>query len=734
MLKCLVFVLYGAIVAILAVATFVEKGKGAAYVSQAVYGAWWFYVLWAVLSVCTLVYMYKVKLHQKISVYLVHLSFVLILVGAITTATTARRGMIYLPLEQVQNSFMDDSDNNQELPFTITLNSFEVDYYSGTSAAADYTSHFTLQDGDSSTQMRVSMNKIASYMGYRFYQSDYDQGGSWLSINRDVYGIPITYCGYILLAISLVWMLVSPKGSFRRIIKQLQLVKTSLVIILFVAPSILLASENTPPQTLTKQQCAALEDLQVVYNNRVMPISTLARDFTLKLTHDDSYGDLSYEQFFWGWMLFPTEWENEPIFEVPMSDRQKFLGLNQYSSYRDMFTSKGIYKLKHYIANTDPKIQSALYKELVKLDEQVQLIAMLRSGAMVKIFPHQDTDGNLAWYSPIDSLPRSMEQGQALFIKKSFDLLMSAYAASSDKDFGELATKMVLYQNKYGVDSILSPSKVSAERWYYRLPVTTFLYRMNLALGLLALMVIVWGKASRYMVRAANISLVGTSAITLVALSVFISLKWYVSGHIPLVNGYDTMVLMGWCGAIVSLLVHRVSALFSSMGVVVVGFSMLVATIGGLNPQITPLMPVLNSPYLTIHVCLIMAAYALFAFTFLAAIVALVCGRSNAQLVHRTTLFSRLLLMLAVVLLALGIFIGAVWANVSWGRYWAWDPKEVWALITMMVYSLPLHTASLSWFRNDKLFHIYLVFAFLTVLMTYFGVNYYLGGIHSYVN
>lgn len=160
------------------------------------------------------------------------------------------------------------------------------------------------------------------------------------------------------------------------------------------------------------------------------------------------------------------------------------------------------------------------------------------------------------------------------------------------------------------------------------------------------------------------------------------------------------------------------------------GFALLVSYLGQMNPQITPLMPVLVSPWLSTHVSLIMMSYALFAFMMLNGILAL-CLRRSARMLM---LLSRLLLYPAVFFLGAGIFLGAVWANASWGRYWAWDPKEVWALITFMVYGAAFHARSLRIFRSPLFFHIYMIVAFLTVLMTYFGVNYILGGMHSYAN
>ncbi len=733
-IKTISFSLFTVIAIVLATTTVIEKFSGTHYVQTSIYGAWWFYLLWIVLTISSLIYFYRSNLHKKISTFMLHISFVVILLGAIVTALTAQRGMIYLPVGVTQNSFTDSNNNKIQLPFEITLKLFEIKYYSGTNAAADYMSNVVFsQNGKEVSEKIVSMNKIAKYDGYRFYQSEYDNSGSWLSVNRDIYGIPITYTGYVLLVLSFIILLVSPKGAFRRLLKSPLLQKGMMLGVMCIWATISNAQSSKIPQTLSKEQCKMLEDLQVVYNERVMPLSTLARDFTLKLTGSDNYKDCSYEQFFWGWFFFPTEWENEAIFEVPQSKKQKFLGLERQSAYKDFFTSKNIYKLNHYIRNVDSKKEIALHKELTKLNEKIQLIAMLRSGAMVKIFPYKNNNGKISWYSPKDSLPEEMDLGQSLFIKNSFEMLLSAYASGNSAEFSEIADKIVGYQKKFGEDSLLKPQKVEAERLYFSIPVTALLFRMNLFIGILSVIIIVLNKKKQLNKIIGNILNVDI-LFSWVLIAIHIALKWYITGRMPLSNGYDTMIFLGLSISTIIFCLRKSFLLFTAMGTTLIGFTMLVATLGGLNPQITQLIPVLNSPFLTTHVCLIMLSYALFAFTFINGIIALTLGRSDKNLLDRLSIYSRIFLILGLVFLAIGIFIGAVWANVSWGRYWAWDPKEVWALITLMFYSLPLHSSSIKIFRNKIVFHIYMIFGIIVVLMTYFGVNLVLGGMHSYVN
>ncbi|MFI3296744.1 MAG: cytochrome c biogenesis protein CcsA [bacterium] len=736
-MKYTTFILFAVMIITLAAATVIEKLFGTTFVHSSIYGASWFYIFWGVLSVVALLYMHRSKLQKKLSTYLLHISFILILLGAITTALTSTRGAFYLPVGVERNDFTNSDGSISQFPFDIKLNSFDVEFYAGTNAPADYVSHIFISDNEKVTELLVSMNSIGRYKGYRFYQSDYDKGGSWLTVNRDIYGIPITYTAYILLLLSLIFLLLDPRGAFRALLRSPLLRKSSVAVLLFVSlllPSTLSAANDNVPHSISVEYAKSLDELQVVYNNRVMPVSTLSRNFTMKILGDTEYKNLSSSQFFWSWLFFPTEWENVPMFEVPQSDKSKFLELNEVAAYADFFTDKGVYKLNHYMRNADPKTQPALYKELVKLNEKVQLVAMLRSGAMVKLFPYSPDNDNITWYAPSDILPEEMDRGQSLFIANSFQMLLSAYNAQDDALFTGMVDKFVSYQNRYGGESLISPYKMRAEQLYYRFPVTTILYRSTLTIGILALLIIMLARNNKRLQRLASRLLVVNIVHAICFLIFHIGIKWYITGKLPLMNGYDTMVFLGFSIAIITFIIRKSYPLFTALSSMLVGFTMLVATIGGLNPQITPLVPVLNSPFLTSHVCCIMLAYALFAFTFINGILALTVGHNNTELRNRLTVYSKLFLFVGIAFIAVGIFIGAVWANVSWGRYWAWDPKEVWALITMMVYCLPLHNRSLKIFNNTTFFHAYLVCAIVVVLMTYFGVNLVLGGMHSYVN
>ena len=289
-----------------------------------------------------------------------------------------------------------------------------------------------------------------------------------------------------------------------------------------------------------------------------------------------------------------------------------------------------------------------------------------------------------------------------------------------------------------GGETVLSDSRITIEKLYNTLPFATILSRVNLVVGLIAFGFYLWwtacpGKCRRNR-RAIECIFIGWQVISLLLLSFVIVLRTVISGRLPFGNGYETMLSMAWFVLLFASVFWRRFKWVLPFGLLLSGFSLLISHINQMNPQITPLMPVLSSPLLSLHVSCIMAAYALLSFTFLNSLSAYLvrCFSSDSDIWHIQAVFSRFLLYPALCLLSLGIFIGAVWANVSWGAYWSWDPKEVWALITLLVYMLPVHTGWLPAFGRDKVLHLYLLGAFFTVLMTYFGVNYFLGGMHSY--
>ena len=703
----LTLILYILLIVVLAVATFVESAKGSSFVMEHIYQSVPFIVLWGALGVLMIFSLWKKTFFQVGPKILLHFSFVVILIGALTSFLTSRKGMMHLRMGEPTFQYVEDETRRVlDLPFTLTLDTFYIDYYPATEAPADYvcivtsdelratsghaeqdSSRFTLH---ASLTHTISMNNILMHKGFRFYQSSFDEDGrgSWLSVNYDPWGTGITYAGYILCVVAMIGLMAHPKGGFRRLLKkatsdELQVTssmgqknirtkenKGGLKIIL--CPFVLMSKKKRYLLLVTcslslvalfafaqgtkslrvvpLEEAESMKRMQVIYHDRVVPLNTLARDFVRKLYGEDSYEGLTPEQVLLGWQSATGD-------EL------------QAMSNELRATSDGPRAMR-------------------ELEEKRALVQMLQNGTLIRPLP---ADGS-----------------------------------------GEP----------------LSKAKVEAELLYNRIPFTKILFMFNLTMGVVLLVTSsfrqknIRTKESKGIFRKFLCPYVlmskGRKYSSLVARSLFLFallfhltgylLRWYIGGRIPLSNGPETMLFLALCIMVLAWVMRRRFAPALAFGFLLSGFALLVAYLGEMNPQITPLMPVLASPWLSLHVSVIMMAYALFAFIMLNGVWAL-CVPREAE---RLEVYSRLMLYPAVFLLLAGIFMGAVWANVSWGRYWGWDPKEVWALISVMIYALPMHKLPSSLGRGTKSFHVYMIVAFLSILITYFGVNFFLGGMHSY--
>lgn len=682
-LKRLLIAVYIWLVCLLAIATFLEQACGTDFVEKYIYHTFGFCCLWGILAALAVMAFIRRQLWKHLPTLLLHGSFLVILAGAMLTFVGSRKGYVHLTVGNKVGSFVEqESGRRIDLPFTLLLDSFRVEHYPGTEAPADYVSHIRIlrsgQDTDSASCSRtVSMNRILSEQGFRFYQSSFDEDkrGSWLTVNYDPWGIGATYAGYVLLGISMIGLLFSHRGEFRRLMNHPLLRKGGVFCLLLLAGSMQVQGRTLPALSIRQADSLAYE--QVIYHDRVVPFNTLARDFVVKLTGRPSYAGLTPEQIIGGWLLRPDVWQYEPMIYIKNRELCRLLNLKTpYASVADLFDGQR-YRLQDFWQGRQEtgRKMSPLEKAIVETDEKVGLILMLQKGTLIRPLPK---DGS------VKPLPLS---------------------------------------------------KIRAELIYNRIPFSKCLFMFNLTVGLLAFFHLVYcglrhsSERSGLLRRINRFLVVALYAAFLFQLFGY-GLRWYVGGRIPLSNGYETMLFMALCTLVLACLFRRRFPFTVPFGFLLSGFALLVAHLGQMNPQITPLMPVLVSPWLSMHVSLIMMSYALFAFIMLNGILALCIRRHERMLM----LLSRLLLYPANFFLGAGIFMGAVWANVSWGRYWAWDPKEVWALITFLVYGMAFHSKSLSAFRRPLFFHIYMIAAFLTVLMTYFGVNYVLGGMHSYAN
>ncbi len=741
LLKILSFSLLALLTFLLAIATIVEDKLGVSFARTYIYNASYFIILWGGLVASSLLYLLKKRSYKQKFSFMIHLSLACILLGALVTWLSGQKGLVHLRKGERLTSCISEDDERIDFPFSLELKDFSICYYSGTNTAEDFVSDltFTFPDGEV-LQKSVSMNKIISIKDYRFYQSGYDEDedGTHLSVSYDPYGVRITYFSYGLLLVSLLLFFFGKGSRFKELLRSPLLKSSLLILLLSLLPIKAVAQNQTSdlkvlPQELAEEFC----DLYILYNGRICPLQTLAKDFTLKLYGKSSFQNYSVEQVFTSWIFFYSDWSRVPMIEIKSAYVQELLSLNgDYASFRSFFNRRGYYKLNSYLSDIYRGKKVFDRKGLEKANEKYSIIAMLRMGRLVKLFPYWRKDGQVQWYAPNDDLPKDMSSEQENFISKAIGYLLELVEKGDYPAFSSFCSKIKKYQRKELGDSEQSfVSLIQMEKYYNRMDYTAFLFKFCLVLGLLSffyfIRCLVRRQKPQQSVRyVLNLILI----IIFIYMTAFISLRAYISGHFPISNGYETMQFLAWLSLLASLLLQFRFQILLPFGFLLSGLSLLVASLAS-SPQITMLMPVLSSPLLSIHVVTIMVSYLLFAFMMFNGLVALYLHfffKDCEEQVQYLHLISQILLYPALFLLTIGTFIGAVWANLSWGRYWGWDPKEVWALITMLIYSFPLHARSIKAFDRPIFFHAFVVLAFCSVLFTYFGVNYLLGGMHSY--
>lgn len=652
----------------MAVGTFLSK--------DGYYGAWWFVALLALDAVAAVVTIVLRKYWREPHNLLIYASVPVMLLGGGLTMMTGEHGTLVLKPGVEREGVM--------------LEHFEVVNYPGTRTPMDFVSQVTI-DGEPYT---ISMNNIARHKGYRYYQEDYDgEGGSTLSVAHDPWGIGVTYAGYALLVAGLVWMFLDKRSRFRRMLKG-----AAVLAMLFLAQT-----ATAAPRTLPRDVAARMGKQYVLYKGRVCPLQTLAKDYTTKLYGRATYQGLTAEQVLAGWMFYYGEWTEEAM---PT-------GKNQRAT-----------------------------------EEKQALVQMVANSTLLKIYPLRDSTGDLQWYSQNDPLPLSVGEDEYIFIRKQLGYCQELVVEGNFETLGTVFEKTREYQEKQAGGLLPSAGRVKAERVSNALTAGRWLPMVLLVFGLVAFGVLLWGRNTKKL-TVVQVVVHGSTALlggaTLYLLLVFV-LRWVVGGHVPLAGGFDTMNFLSLVIGVAALLfrsklstgVHGGTPLRgfgqdvhggTPLLLLAMGFCQLVAMMSGSNPPVTNLMPVLNSPLLTLHVAVIMMAYAFFLFVALNSVAALLRPAQREKM-RRTTL---LMLYPAEALLAVGIIIGALWANISWGSYWSWDPKEVWALITLIVYLYPLAISDRK-SPDTVRFHVYCLVALLSVAVTYFGVNLLMGGTHAYGN
>lgn len=462
-------------------------------------------------------------------------------------------------------------------------------------------------------------------------------------------------------------------------------------------------------------------------SGRIGPVDTYSSEIFRKIYRKDSYGELTASQMVLELMANPRKWSSEPIIYVSDKGlRERFGAKGKHIAYESLFDKQGNYILSREMETIyakSPQQMNKTDKELVKLDEKVSILYSLFSGKMMKIFPAADN----GWFSAGDDLS-SLEGKDSLFVARAMPWYLGALQDGDLTQAAQVRGMISTYQEAKVPQGLISRQKLNAELLYNKVDVFRWAFRFYLILGVTLLI-------SSFTVKDKNkfiIPLIGIMIGTVFLWQTFgMGLRWYISGTPPWTNAYESMVYVAWTAVLAGLIFIRRLPLATALGAIMGGVILFVSNLSWLDPQITPLVPVLKSPWLMIHVSVIIASYGFFGICALTGMVSLgmlLRGKFNEDL-RRVNEIS---MIIGLILLTAGIFFGAVWANQSWGRYWGWDPKETWALVTMIVYAFITHSRFIPKLNNYFAFNAMSVAAIYTVLMTFFGVNYYLSGLHSY--
>ena len=680
------------------------------------------------------------------------------------------------------------------VPFKINLDDFILTRYPGSESPSSYKSKITVTnyEDNSNFSYEIFMNNVLDYKGYRFFQSSYDtdEKGTILSVNKDPGKIP-TYIGYFLLTVGFLWSFFGKHSRIWQLSNYLK--KQNLYALLIGISSVFFmlagnayAQENTGNQNgyqgnvfvyhekrtpeeieaLNKKEIDALSSnisknmkdhskklakiLVQDYQGRIKPLDTLALDILHKLIRKESYNGMNHVEIFLGMMLYRDTFEKMKMFPIKTKELKKLLGIEpdeEYVAFKDVFNAEGKYKLSEAVSNANkvsPYNRNKFEKELIKFNEQMNIAYTVYNAQMFLIIP--DITGKTTGFLTPDEAVHTFDAQNSNEIKNILQNYLNGVRdgiannnwAEADKNLDLL----IQYQKTHGAKILPSDTKVSVEIF-----MNSFNPFKNLTLVYILLGIILFGFVitailqNKPVNKTAGKVIIILSIIAVALHTLGLILRWYIAGYAPWSNAYESMIYIAWAGAAAGLIFFRKSLLAIAGTNFVAGITLFVANLGFMDPQIGTLVPVLKSYWLNIHVSVITASYSFFGLSFVLGVVVMVLFilRSDKrkhidQSILNVNAINEISLILGLGLLTVGTFLGGVWANESWGRYWGWDPKETWSLITIIAYTIVLHLRLIKPLNKPYIFTVATTLGFYAVLMTYFGVNFYLSGKHSYAS
>ncbi|SDL33062.1 cytochrome c biogenesis protein [Kriegella aquimaris] len=672
------------------------------------------------------------------------------------------------------------------LPFAIKLNDFIAEKYPGTEQGyKSFMSRITLED-DRSFDYDIYMNHILDHKGYRFFQSSFhpDEKGTILSVNHDQWGTWITYLGYFLLYAGLMGIMFFGKTRFKDLgasLEKLKSKKAKLTTVLVLGMMLNVAGQehtaddghDHSSKMPTQEQIDSLLQATIVSKEhankfgklvvqdeggRMKPIHTFSSELLRKLSLKDKFNDMDGDQVFLSMMMSPAVWYNTEFIALDKSRGQndsirKLIGVppgTEYVKATDFFDEEGGYKLSPVLREaTATNNPDQFEKDIKAVNIRLNLLDQALSGKIIKIFPLLNDENN-KWISALDYRSGQYQVSDSLygnFIKNALPYyLMTLQKAQQSGDYTDadkLLEAFVQNQKNHGSEILPSERKIETEVIYNKLDIFNRLYRSYAVVGVLMFFVLIFQIfRDREIWRVITYFFKGTIVLFFLWHTAGLILRWYISGHAPWSDAYESILYVSWATMGMGLLFIRKSDITLAASAFVTALLLWVAHQSWVDPAISNLVPVLDSYWLMIHVAVIVGSYGPLTVGMILGVVSLLLiiltnKKNKARMdinIKELTIINELALTVGLVMLTIGNFLGGQWANESWGRYWGWDPKETWALISIMIYAFVIHTRLIPGLRGRWTFNFLSVIAFGSIMMTYFGVNFYLAGLHSYAS
>ena len=658
-----------------------------------------------------------------------------------------------------------------ELPFNIKLNDFIATKYPGTEKSySSYESKVTVTENNKSFDAAIYMNHILDHDQYRFFQSSFDpdEKGTVLSVNHDFWGTLVTYIGYFMLFFAMMCILVTKNTRFddvKRKLEAVKLKKEKLYLTAFLMFSIFgFSQQHITERPTFKQADSIIQKYKVPEiqaekfgrlvvqdeGGRMKPINTFSSELLRKVSKKDKYKDMNSDQVFLSMTQFPSYWFEIPIIYLTKENDSlhKIIGLTkgaQYATFRSFFDNKGNYKLAPYLTEAArEKVKNNFQKDFLEADKKINLLNSALSGNILKIFPAPN-DKNNKWVSYLDL---NHNTGTELdIIKLALPVYFDELIKGADSQNYLRANSMIAgledFQKKFGSAVRPSDKKIDSEILYNKYDIFKNLFWMYMLVGIFMLLftianIFYRNKTIKYIIIGFHILV----ALLFIVHTAGLAVRWYISGHAPWSNAYESMIYVAWATMFFTLAFDIKSKLTVASGTFVASMILMIAYSSWVDPEIANLEPVLNSYWLMIHVAVIVASYGPFTLGLVLGLVALLLmlftNSKNKELmtlhIKEITYINELALTVGLVLLTIGTFLGGQWANESWGRYWGYDAKETWALISIMIYAFVIHARFVPALRGLFAFNFMAVLAYASIMMTYFGVNFHLAGLHSYAS